>query len=51
MDSGNYQGQHYPRELADMGILAADPHDTTEDEIEDIPVPRTIVGGRIVFEA
>jgi hypothetical protein len=29
----------------------ADPQDTTKVGIEDIPVPRTIVGGRIVFEA
>jgi predicted amidohydrolase YtcJ len=37
--------------LADLVILAADPHETDPDQIKNIPVLRTIVGGQTVFEA
>jgi hypothetical protein len=45
------KGSITPGKLADLVILAADPHDAEADEIKDIPVPRTIVGSRTVFEA
>jgi len=47
----NIKGSLTPGKLADMVILAADPHETPEDEIKTIPVLRTIVGGGTVFEA
>ena len=34
-----------------LAILAADPHETAVDEIKNIPVLRTIIGGKTVFEA
>ena len=37
--------------LADVVMLAADPHTTPADEIKKIPVLRTVVGGRSVYEA
>jgi len=37
--------------LADLVILAADPQQTPVDEIKNIPVLRTIVGGKTVYEA
>lgn len=45
------KGSISPGKLADLVILAADPHDTDPDQIKNIPVLRTIVGGRTVFEA
>jgi len=47
----NIKGSITPGKLADLVILAADPHDTAVDEIKNIQVKRTIVGGRTVFEA
>ncbi len=47
----NIKGSITPGKLADLVVLAADPHETPEDEIKTIPVLRTIVGGRTVFEA
>ncbi len=40
-----------PGKLVDMVIFAADPHDTDPDQIKNIPVLRTVVGGNTVFEA
>lgn len=47
----NIKGSIGPGKLADLVMLAADPHDTAVDEIKNIPVLRTIVGGKTVFEA
>jgi predicted amidohydrolase YtcJ len=47
----NIKGSITPGKLADLVILAADPHETAADEIKNIPVLRTIVGGKMVFEA
>jgi predicted amidohydrolase YtcJ len=47
----NIKGSLTPGKLADLVLLAADPHDTAVDEIKKIPVIRTIVGGKTVFEA
>jgi predicted amidohydrolase YtcJ len=47
----NIKGSITPGKLADLVILAADPHETPADEIKNIAVLKTIVGGRIVFEA
>jgi predicted amidohydrolase YtcJ len=47
----NIKGSITPGKLADLVILAADPHETAVDEIKNIPVLRTIVGGKTVFEA
>jgi len=47
----NIKGSLTPGKLADMVILAADPHETAEDDIKYIPVLRTIVGGTTVYEA
>lgn len=45
------KGSITPGKLADLVILAADPHDTDPDQIKNIQVLRTIVGGQTVFEA
>ena len=45
------KGSIMPGKLADLVILAADPHDAIADEIKNIPVLQTIVGGQTVFEA
>jgi predicted amidohydrolase YtcJ len=45
------KGSIVPGKLADLVMLGADPHDTVADEIKNIPVLRTIVDGRTVFEA
>jgi predicted amidohydrolase YtcJ len=47
----NTKGSITPGKLADLVMLASDPHDTAEDEIKNIPVLMTIVGGKTVFEA
>ncbi len=36
--------------LADFVVLAADPHDTDPDAIKEIPVLRTVAGGRVTHE-
>jgi predicted amidohydrolase YtcJ len=45
------KGSLTPGKLADLVMLGADPHDTAEDEIKNIPVLRTIVDGKTVFAA
>ncbi len=47
----NIKGSITPGKLADLVILADDPHKSAFDEIKNIPVLRTIVGGKTVFEA
>jgi predicted amidohydrolase YtcJ len=47
----NIKGTITPGKLADLVILGADPHDVSVDEIKNIPVLMTLVGGRIVHEA
>ena len=37
--------------LADFVIFADDPHDVDPDQIKNIPVIRTVVGGRTMYEA
>jgi len=37
--------------LADFVLLEADPHDTDPDRIKEIPVLRTVAGGRTTFQA
>ena len=36
--------------LADFAVLAADPHDADPDAIKEIPVLRTVAGGRVTWE-
>ena len=45
------KGSITPGKLADLVVLAADPQDTVFDEIKNIPVLRTIVDGKTVYEA
>jgi|TARA_B100002003_G_scaffold57486_2_gene52962 predicted amidohydrolase YtcJ len=45
------KGSITPGKLADMVLLAQDPHDVDPDTIKDIKVVRTILGGRATFEA
>ena len=45
------KGSLVPGKLADLVVLGADPHSTPPDEIKGIPVLRTVVGGRSVYEA
>ena len=45
------KGSITPGKLADLVILASDPHQTPANEIKKIPVLRTIVDGRTVFQA
>jgi predicted amidohydrolase YtcJ len=47
----NIKGSLKPGKLADLVMLGADPHDTIADQIKDIPVIRTIVGGKVVYES
>ena len=47
----NIKGSITPGKLADLVILAEDPHDTVADEIKNIPVLRTIVDGKTVYQA
>ncbi|MDE2863836.1 MAG: amidohydrolase family protein [Gemmatimonadota bacterium] len=36
--------------LADFVVLASDPHDADPDAIKEIPVLRTVAGGRVTWE-
>ena len=45
------KGSLSPGKLADVTILADDPHSVEPDTIKDIGIRRTILGGRTVFEA
>lgn len=45
------KGSLTPGKLADLVMLAADPHETPPDEIKNIAVLRTVVGGKSVHEA
>jgi len=47
----NTKGSITPGKLADLVVLAADPHDTIADRIKNIPALRTIVNGKTVYEA
>jgi predicted amidohydrolase YtcJ len=47
----NIKGTITPGKLADLVILGADPTDTVADEIKNIPVVMTLVGGKVVYEA
>jgi predicted amidohydrolase YtcJ len=46
----NIKGTISPGKLADLVMLGADPHDTNVDEIKNIPVLKTLVGGTVVHE-
>ena len=45
------KGSLAPGKLADLVMLAADPHEIEPDRIKEIAVLRTLVGGRVVHEA
>ena len=47
----NIKGTITPGKLADLVILGGDPHNTAADEIKNIPVLMTLVGGKVVYEA
>jgi predicted amidohydrolase YtcJ len=47
----NIKGSITQGKLADLVLLGNDPHDIVADQIKHIPVLRTIVGGKTVFEA
>ena len=45
------KGSLTPGKLADCVLLGKDPHDTDPDRLVDIPIARTILGGKTVHEA
>jgi predicted amidohydrolase YtcJ len=45
------KGSLSPGKLADLVVLAADPHDTDPDQIKNIPVLHTMVDGQTVYSA
>ena len=47
----NIKGSIKAGKLADFVVLAKDPHDVTPDTIKEIPVLRTVVGGRTMHLA
>ena len=47
----NIKGSLTPGKLADIVVLEEDPHDVDPDQIINIKVLRTILGGRSTFEA
>jgi predicted amidohydrolase YtcJ len=47
----NLKGSLTPGKLADYVILGSDPRETAPDRIIDIPILRTVMGGRDTFVA
>jgi len=47
----NIKGSLTPGKLADIVVLEADPHDVDPDQIVNVKVLRTILGGRSTYEA
>ncbi|MBM3808726.1 MAG: amidohydrolase [Acidimicrobiia bacterium] len=47
----NTKGSITAGKLADFTMLARDPHDVNPDEIKNIAILRTVVGGKTVYEA
>jgi predicted amidohydrolase YtcJ len=45
----NVKGSITSGKYADFVMLARDPHDVNPDEIKNIPIARTVVGGRTVY--
>jgi predicted amidohydrolase YtcJ len=45
------KGSIAPGKLADFVVLADDPHSVDPEKIKDIQIIRTVVGGKIVYEA
>jgi len=45
------KGSVTPGKLADFVVLEADPHDADPDSIKEIPVLRTVAGGRVTWES
>jgi predicted amidohydrolase YtcJ len=45
------KGQIKPGMLADLAVLAQDPHEVEPAKLADIPVTLTMVGGRVIHEA
>jgi predicted amidohydrolase YtcJ len=45
------KGSLTPGKLADIVVLAADPHRVDPDAIRDIAIVRTLLGGRTRYEA
>jgi predicted amidohydrolase YtcJ len=46
----NIKGSITPEKLADLVVLGEDPHRVKPDEIKDIPVEMTVVGGKIRYK-
>jgi predicted amidohydrolase YtcJ len=47
----NVKGSITAGKLADFTMLEKDPHDVNPDEIKNIKIVRTVVGGKTVYEA
>jgi predicted amidohydrolase YtcJ len=47
----NVKGSIAAGKLADFTMLEKDPHDVNPDEIKNIKIVRTVVGGKTVYEA
>jgi predicted amidohydrolase YtcJ len=41
--------KHFMRALADLAVLSRDPTDVDTEEIKDVEVEMTIVGGSVVY--